>query len=393
MSRPIPAAPKPTFFSRFRNRDVRKTPIRTSTPPPEIINRNANEQKNPPQSYTTQSERRVNQIQAILEQPIIDLESIRAMSWAGIPDQYRARVWRLFLDYEPVNVSLTEQTLRHKRNDYFDCLERVYSGHQKNLWTNAQKGTIQQIQKDLPRTKVPLLRNERVRNMFERVLFVYSVRHPASGYVQGMNDVLRPFFYVFLLPHVAPMTATEVSELDNIDRVSEEDFRVIEADCFWCFSKLLDGLQDMYTKDQPGLYKMLEKLQNVVERTLPDLAQHIIDEDIQYQEFAFRWINCLLVREFSMEITFRIWDSYLSKHSQISSSHVYVCASLLSYLYSKIISLSHAEFVMYLQGISPSSWKMEEIEEILAQAYVYEKMFSASPSHLRSVSMPDLRNK
>lgn len=28
--------------------------------------------------------------------------------------------------------------------------------------------------------------------MLERILYVWSVRHPASGYVQGMNDLLTP---------------------------------------------------------------------------------------------------------------------------------------------------------------------------------------------------------
>jgi hypothetical protein len=31
----------------------------------------------------------------------------------------------------------------------------------------------------------------------ERLLYVWSVRHPASGYVQGMNDLATPFMAVF----------------------------------------------------------------------------------------------------------------------------------------------------------------------------------------------------
>lgn len=37
--------------------------------------------------------------------------------------------------------------------------------------------------------------------MFQRVLFIWSMRHPASGYVQGINDLLTPFFVVFLSEH------------------------------------------------------------------------------------------------------------------------------------------------------------------------------------------------
>ena len=37
-----------------------------------------------------------------------------------------------------------------------------------------------------------------VQEMFERILFIWAIRHPASGYVQGINDLVTPFFLVFL---------------------------------------------------------------------------------------------------------------------------------------------------------------------------------------------------
>lgn len=32
----------------------------------------------------------------------------------------------------------------------------------------------------------------------ERILYIWAIRHPASGYVQGINDLLTPFFLVCL---------------------------------------------------------------------------------------------------------------------------------------------------------------------------------------------------
>ena len=34
--------------------------------------------------------------------------------------------------------------------------------------------------------------------MVERILWVWAIRHPASGYVQGINDLVVPFLFVFL---------------------------------------------------------------------------------------------------------------------------------------------------------------------------------------------------
>jgi hypothetical protein len=41
--------------------------------------------------------------------------------------------------------------------------------------------------------------------MFERILYIWAIRHPGSGYVQGMNDLVTPFFAVFLQAHIGTM--------------------------------------------------------------------------------------------------------------------------------------------------------------------------------------------
>lgn len=43
-----------------------------------------------------------------------------------------------------------------------------------------------------------LFQQTTVQEMFERILFIWAIRHPASGYVQGMNDLVTPFYVVFL---------------------------------------------------------------------------------------------------------------------------------------------------------------------------------------------------
>lgn len=54
---------------------------------------------------------------------------------------------------------------------------------------------------------LPIFQKTIVQNIFQRVLYVWAVRHPASGYVQGINDLLTPFFAVFL---------TEYSDISKI---------------------------------------------------------------------------------------------------------------------------------------------------------------------------------
>ena len=45
--------------------------------------------------------------------------------------------------------------------------------------------------------------------------------------------------------------------------------------------------------------------------SLAALRQHLKDENVEFMQFAFRWMNCLLMREISVQNTIRMWDTYL----------------------------------------------------------------------------------
>ena len=64
-----------------------------------------------------------------------------------------------------------------------------------------------------------------------------------------MNDLALPLLHVFLSEHSggAPVEALDAS------RVAPEAWAAVEADTYWCVTKILDGIQDHYTDAQPGL--------------------------------------------------------------------------------------------------------------------------------------------
>lgn len=78
-------------------------------------------------------------------------------------------------------------------------------------------------------------------------------------------------------------------------------FRGIEADTFWCLSKLIDDIQDNYTEMQPGVHKQLNKMKAILEQSVPDVLAYLESIDIIFMDFAYRWISCYLTREFNIE--------------------------------------------------------------------------------------------
>ena len=108
-----------------------------------------------------------------------------------------------------------------------------------------------------------------------------------------------------------------------MEDVTESILTEVEADCFWCLTKLLENLQDSYTFSQPGIRRQVTKLQDLINRidckfiykTLiffkASLYEHLQKENVDFMQFAFRWMNCLLTREISGPNIIRMWDTYL----------------------------------------------------------------------------------
>lgn len=88
---------------------------------------------------------------------------------------------------------------------------------------------------------------------------VSPCRHPASGYVQGINDLVTPFLAALLSQYFdGPMEAWDIETL------SEETMIAVEADAYWMLCKMLDGIQDHYTNAQPGIQRTVFKLKELV---------------------------------------------------------------------------------------------------------------------------------
>lgn len=91
----------------------------------------------------------------------------------------------------------------------------------------------------------------------------------------------------------------------------QEVLDVVSADCFWCLTKLLDGIQDNYIHSQPGIQRQVSQLRDLVRRIDSGLAKHLNDVQVQFIQFSFRWMNCMLMREFSVKNVIRMWDTYM----------------------------------------------------------------------------------
>lgn len=143
--------------------------------------------------------------------------------------------------------------------------------------------TLHQIVVDVVRTDSHLEFYEDTKNLARMadILAVYAWVDPATGYCQGMSDLLSPFVVLF-----------------------EDD-----ADAFWCFEMLLRRMRENFQMNGPtGVMKQLQALWHILEVADREMFAHLSHIGAENLHFAFRMLLVLFRREISFNEALCMWE-------------------------------------------------------------------------------------
>ena len=386
---------------------------------------------------------------------VIDINELRKLSWNGIPDELRALAWLLLLGYLPTNRTRQASTLKRKRQEYFDGVvsmninfedstgiggaKHQLQQHQQNqkVVNSRENNIYHQIKIDVKRTNptLALYAHSSTQVSLQKILYLWAIRHPASGYVQGINDLATPFYQTFLAHYIWQLkrkkgkkmkedeilfipgyiscggddddevesekeekeeeeeetlllNSDDILQLDvqtfDPGRLSARVISLIEADTYWCLSRLLETITDNYIHEQPGILRQVSELKTLISKIDSDLIRHFDSEGIEFVQFAFRWINCLLMRELPMQLIVRMWDTYLSEQPLgFNTFHTYVCAAFLIRFSKELKLKDFQEILLFLQNPPTSSWKEKDVELMLSEAYIWQTLYKNAAAHLK----------
>ncbi|XP_011091618.1 small G protein signaling modulator 1 isoform X2 [Sesamum indicum] len=143
--------------------------------------------------------------------------------------------------------------------------------------------TLHRIVVDVVRTDSHLEFYQDAKNLarMSDILAVYAWVDPATGYCQGMSDLLSPFVVLF------------------------ED----NADAFWCFEMLLRRMRENFRMEGPtGVMKQLQALWHILELTDREIFSHLSRIGAESLHFAFRMLLVLFRRELSFNEALCMWE-------------------------------------------------------------------------------------
>ncbi|KAG8375907.1 hypothetical protein BUALT_Bualt09G0007900 [Buddleja alternifolia] len=153
--------------------------------------------------------------------------------------------------------------------------------------------TLHRIVVDVVRTDSHLEFYEDTKNLarMSDILAVYAWVDPATGYCQGMSDLLSPFVVLF-----------------------EDD-----ADAFWCFEMLLRRMRENFKMEGlTGIMKQLQALWHILELTDKEMFSHFSHIGAESLHFAFRMLLVLFRRELSFNEALCMWEMIWAADFDIS---------------------------------------------------------------------------
>lgn len=188
-----------------------------------------------------------------------------------------------------------------------------------------------------------------ISHMYANILTLVAYNRPTLGYIQGMADILIPFIHIY----------------------SEENIETAESSAYYTYLRILDKIQsDIITLQ----YSQLFRLNQMLSLIDPTFYNYLKDQKLEIHIFAFRWFNCLFVREFSLKIVLRLLDSFLL-FDDLSVSLVAFAAALLMFFKEKLMASDFGDNVLFLQSLQEVAWCEEDVEILLMTAGVYKRMF------------------
>lgn len=248
----------------------------------------------------------------------------------GIPEGMRGIAW--------IKIAGIQQLRKGKENLYNDLVSKIKVD--ENLIEKKDEDVIiRDLHRTFPKNMMFSTKlGEGQRTLF-RILMCFASYSKSTGYVQGMG------FYAALF----------LSYMD-------------EEHSFWMLCSLFRryNLEELFTKDFPGLKKRCYILLKLIDKFMPKVNKKLKEAKINPTMYASQWFFTCFTNTLPFDITVRIFDCFLLEGEKI----IYrVILAILKYIQDEIESADGFETIM--NSIKNVSKKIKSPDDLLNIAFKF----------------------
>ncbi|SOV17425.1 TBC domain protein, putative [Plasmodium sp. DRC-Itaito] len=241
--------------------------------------------------------------------------------------------------------------------------KHIYVNNDKNIYDNNDKSTY--IHNNLPNEETKsnknlfpqqyknknvykndrhtfsevcdIIKPKRHYDLLCRILFIYAKIHPYVKYVQGMNEILAPLYFIIFN--------------DPLCNCSLQG----EADTFFCFLELMQRQKDVFCEGldntDDGINGKLKKFSLLLKIKEYEIWKKLYILKIETQYYALKWILLLLTQEFDMADTIILYDHFIINNNE--NFILYICLVICSKLKNSLLCGNFTVNLKLLQNIPP----------------------------------------
>lgn len=313
----------------------------------------------------------------MLGRRVVDISRLKEAAWFGVPEAHRKRVWLVLLNVLDYNTHMHALQIEKKIRTYTNSILNISNENSPAMHEEAAEGAKpdlsirdkdkKQIEMDIRRAKGVVVGGRDVSQMYYRAMALTSRRRAAVGYVQGMCDIYGAFLEVFL---ERPSGGAE--ERGDLEA---------EAMSYFCFSKILDQVQDHFVDKQEGLQRAIDRIGGLIQATDPGVHACLQGMGLETKFFAYNWLATFLFREFRGTFLREVLDAHFSLGiSEFLPFNEAFCASLVISLRAEILRMDFNDALTLLHQVGDIPWTHQKMREVLSLAFViYSQPASAMP--------------
>jgi hypothetical protein len=149
-----------------------------------------------------------------------------------------------------------------------------------------------------------------------RILYIYAKLNKRIKYVQGMNEILAPIFYLVNIGKPPGAALEEVS-------------------VFYMFNNAITDVISLHIKDldqtENGIYGKINQVNEMLLVIAPGVWYRLDLLKIDSFYYCFRWITLFFAQEFHLFDTLRIWESLFACSDRMLFMSFFAISILISF--------------------------------------------------------------